>query len=75
MGSSSLSQVKAAWKHNEMFDILDRELDVVSHGNSDPFLEADECMELEDLIEKMAVEDFLTGESDLPMHAEMDNDN
>jgi len=63
--------------------ILDRELDVVSRGiedDSDPFLEADERTELEDLIEKTgdggcAVDEFLTGNSDLPVCVEMDDDN
>ena len=52
--------------------ILDRELDAVSRGiedDSDPFLEADERTELEDLIEKTGdgsctVDEFLTGDSD-----------
>ena len=63
--------------------ILDRELDVVSRGiedDSDPFLEADERTELEDLIEKTGdgsctVDEFLTGDSDLPVCVEMDDDN
>ena len=44
----------------------------------DPFLEADECMELEQLIEKTGtggctVDEFLTGDSDLPVCVEMDD--
>ena len=63
--------------------ILDRELDVVNRGiedDSDPFLEADERMELEGLIEKIGgggctVDEFLTGDSDLSVCIEMDDDN
>jgi len=51
--------------------ILDRELNVVSRGfedDSSPFLEADERMKLEYLIEKTGngscmVDEFLTGDS------------
>ena len=63
--------------------VLDRELDVITRGieeDSDPFLEADERMELEQLIEKTGtggctIDEFLTGDSDLPVCAEMDDDN
>ena len=63
--------------------VLDRELDVVTRGieeDSDPFLEADEHMELEQLIEKTGtggctIDEFLTGDSDLEVCAEMDDDN
>lgn len=62
--------------------VLDKELDMVSRGidDSDPFLDADERMELEQLIEKTGadsctVEEFVTGDSDLSVCAEMDDDN
>ena len=63
--------------------ILDMGLDVVNRGiedDSDPFLEADERMELESLIEKTGdggctVDEFLNGDSDLPVCVEMDDDN
>ena len=47
---------------------------------TDPFLEADECMELKSLIEKAGdsrctVDEYLTGDSDLPVSADMDDDN
>ena len=63
--------------------ILIKELDVVNLGieeDSDPFLEADERMELEQLIARTGtggctVDEFLTGDSDLPVCTEMDADN
>lgn len=63
--------------------MLDRELDVVNRGiedDADPFIEVDECMELEGLIDKTGgdsctVDEFLTGDSDLPVCVEMDDDN
>ena len=63
--------------------ILDGGLDVVNRGvedDSDPFIEADERIELEGLIEKTgdggcSLDEFLTGDSDLPVCVEMDNDN
>ena len=63
--------------------ILSSELDVISRGNENglnPFLEADECMELEVLIEKIGnggctVDKFLTSDSDLSVCREMDENN
>lgn len=57
--------------------ILDLRLDVVNRGiedDLDPFLESDECMELENPIEQTGgegctVDEFLTGDSDLPVCA------
>ena len=58
-------------------------MDVVNHGiedGSDPYLEAGERMELESLIEKIGdggctVEEFLNGDSDLPVCVDMDDNN
>ena len=62
--------------------ILDEELDVVNRGevDLDPFIEADERMELEGLIDNISdsgctVDEFLTGDSDLAVCVEMDDDN
>lgn len=48
--------------------------------DSDPFSEADECMELQGLIEQTGgegctVDEFLTGDNDLPVCVEMDDGN
>ena len=56
-------------------------LDVVNRkiqDDPDPFLEADERMEFEGLIEKTGdgtVDEFLNGDSDLPVCVEMDDNN
>ena len=60
--------------------ILDKELDVVCRNNDDPFLEVDERMELDRLIEKTGdggcmLDEFLTGDSSLPVCMETDDDN
>ena len=63
--------------------ILDTGLDVICriiNDDEDPFLAADERMELENLIEKTGdggctLDEFLTGDSDLPVCVEMDDEN
>ena len=60
--------------------VLDAELDVVCRNDEDPFLEIDERMELDKLIEKNGdgrcmLDEFLTGDSDLPVCMETDDDN
>ena len=63
--------------------ILDTGLDVICHtinDDEDPFLEADERIELDKLIEKTGdggcvLDEFLTGDSDLAVCVEMDDDN
>ena len=63
--------------------ILDMGLDVVNRGiedDLDPFLEADKRMELQTLIEQTGcegctVDQYLTGDSDLPVCMEIDDDN
>ena len=82
MGCSSMVSSNNR-NHNRKAGILDLGLDVVNHGiedDSDPFLEADERMELETLIEKTGdggctVDEFLNGDSDLLVCVEMDDDN
>ena len=60
--------------------VLDAELDVVCRNDEDTFLEIDEHMELDKLIEKTGdggcmLDEFLTGDSDLPVCMETDDDN
>lgn len=55
--------------------ILTADLDVVCHDTVDPFLEADELMELGHLIEKTGSDvcpsnEFAIGDNDLPICAE-----
>ena len=60
--------------------VLDSSMDVVTREEEDPFIESDECIALQRLMEKTVpesctMEEYLSSEDDLPVCLELDDDN